>query len=77
MTSLYVLNREPVEIELKAKDMTQRQFIGIYIISLPTKGKNDDMFVRLIFQIIIADKSIRSTFFTYLLYTIITIIMMT
>ena len=37
-TSVTVLDRQPTIVDLVAVDPTQKQFIGVYITALPTKG---------------------------------------
>ena len=43
-TSLYVLNRKPMVIDLIATDVSQGQFIELYITGLPTKGNKMNIY---------------------------------
>ena len=38
MTCVNVIDRQPLVINLKASDDPQKQYIGVYITALPTKG---------------------------------------
>jgi hypothetical protein len=40
-TCVNVIDRQPLVIDLKASDDAQKQYIGVYITALPTKGAFD------------------------------------
>jgi hypothetical protein len=46
-TSYTLLNRAPMTINLKAGDLTEKQFISLQITALPSKGEELNRYIKM------------------------------